>query len=98
MLIATFGAVFLSSFALKPAFGINTSIFPVDAVQFLKDNNLRTPFFHDYEWGGFYLWTLEEHPPVLIDGRYPAVQGYQHLFPAIQEAMQGTPASFLAIF
>ncbi len=84
----------VSSLNLKPAFGINEHIFPIRAVEFLKENDLRTPFFHEYELGGFYLWALEGKPPVLIDGRYPAVEGYRKLLPEIQRAIQGTPPEF----
>jgi len=94
IVLAILGVVVLSSFSLKPAFGINARAFPLDAVEFLQDHHFRFPFFHDYEWGGFYLWELEGSPPDLIDGRYPAVQGYQRLYPRIQEAMHGTPENF----
>src|SRR5262249_42211361 len=80
-----------SSFGIRPAFGVNERIFPGQAVQFLKDNGLRVPFFHEYEFGGYFLWTLEGHPPVLIDGRYPAVQGYQTLYPEILNAIHEKP-------
>jgi hypothetical protein len=83
-----------TSLHLRPAFGINERIFPVKAVEFLKANALRQPFFHEYELGGYYLWALEGQPPVLIDGRYPAVEGYQTLWPQMQRAIQGTPAEF----
>ncbi len=84
----------LSCLSVRPRFGINTNTFPVDAVQFLKDNRLRTPLYHDYEQGGFFLWSLEGEPPVLIDGRYPAVEGYRSLFPEMLRATQGPPLDF----
>jgi hypothetical protein len=91
----TLVVILLASLNLKPAFGINERIFPVKAVEFLKANDeLRQPFFHEYELGGYYLWSLEGHPPVLIDGRYPAVLGYRDLWPQMQQAIQGTPADF----
>ena len=61
----------VSIWDLKPAFGANPRVFPVDATHFLIANNLRIPFYHEYELGGYYLWALEDQPPVLIDGRYP---------------------------
>jgi hypothetical protein len=79
---------------VRPSFGVNEHIFPVKAVEFLKDKNIRVPFFHEYELGGYYLWALEGNPPVLIDGRYPAVQGYQSLFPELQRIIHGTPVDF----
>jgi hypothetical protein len=84
----------LYSMNLKPRFGINERIFPVRAIDFLKTVDLRIPFFHEYDFGGYYLWSLNGKPPALIDGRYPAVAGYRKLLPEIQQAMQGTPNDF----
>ena len=37
---------------------------------------------------------MEDHPPVLIDGRYPAVEGYRSLSADIQKTVQGPPEAF----
>jgi hypothetical protein len=42
--------------------------FPVKACNFLRDNQLPTPLFNTYSWGGFLTWYLP-HYPVSIDGR-----------------------------
>ena len=94
MVSVVFALMLVASLDVRPAFGVNDHVFPVEAVEFLKENNLRAPFFHEYELGGYYLWTFDGRPPDLIDGRYPAVQGYQHLFPEMQAVIQGTPADF----
>jgi hypothetical protein len=78
----------------KPAFGIYRVAFPVEAVDFLKAQNWQFPFYHEYELGGYYMWTLDGRPPVLIDGRYEAIEGYGHLFPETIKANQGYPHDF----
>jgi len=82
------------SWNLHPAFGVNRRVFPVDAVQFLKENDFHVPFYHDYGLGGYYLWSMNGNPPILVDGRYPAVQGYRDLLPAMIKANRGTPEDF----
>ena len=94
MLPWTIAILLAASLHIKPAFGINERVFPVNAVEFLKANELRRPFFHEYELGGYYLWALDGQPLVLMDGRYPAVEGYQQLWPQMQQAIQGMPAEF----
>ena len=61
-------------------------------MEFLKENNLRMlrTFFHEYELGGYSVWTLDGRPPDLIDGRYPAVHRViQRLFLEMQAVIQG---------
>jgi len=90
----TGAVILLSSLDIHPAVGVNGSIFPTEAVRFLKESDLRHPFYHDYGLGGYYLWELDGKPPVLIDGRYPAVEGYRELLPAMDKSIQGTPDDF----
>ncbi len=42
--------------------------FPVEAVKFVKANQLPGPLYNDFDWGGFLLWSLPRLP-VTIDGR-----------------------------
>jgi hypothetical protein len=42
--------------------------FPVQAVNYIKNNRLPGPLFSHYDWGGFLLWSLPEIP-VPLDGR-----------------------------
>jgi hypothetical protein len=74
--------------------GVNPNIFPVQATEFMKENNLRVPFFHEYTWGGYFAWEFEGNPPVLIDGRIPAVAGYRLLYPKLESAITQPPLEF----
>jgi len=42
---------------------------PVEAVRFIRDNNLPGPMFNSYNWGGYLIWHLYPAYPVFIDGR-----------------------------
>ena len=44
------------------------SIYPLDAVNYVKQHQLPGPLFNDYDWGGFILWSLPSLP-VVMDGR-----------------------------
>jgi hypothetical protein len=43
-------------------------MFPVEACDFIRTNQLPGPLFNTYSWGGFLIWYLPEYP-VAIDGR-----------------------------
>jgi len=43
-------------------------VFPVRAVNFLRDHPQQGPLYNTYDWGGFIAWYMPEHP-VAIDGR-----------------------------
>lgn len=43
-------------------------LFPVDAVNFIKETKPEGRLFNSYNWGGYLLWNLPEYP-VFIDGR-----------------------------
>lgn len=43
-------------------------IYPVKAVEFLRESKPAGPLFNDLSWGGYLAWSLEEYP-VTIDGR-----------------------------
>jgi len=42
--------------------------YPSRAIQWIKDNHPEGRLFNSYNWGGYILWNLPEHP-VFIDGR-----------------------------
>jgi hypothetical protein len=44
------------------------SLFPVEASDYIRSNNLSQPLFNDYQWGGFLTWYLPGYP-VSIDQR-----------------------------
>jgi hypothetical protein len=44
------------------------SVYPVGAVNYVKQHQLPGPLFNDYDWGGFILWSLPSLP-VVMDGR-----------------------------
>jgi hypothetical protein len=43
-------------------------VFPANASEYIRTNQLPGPIFNDYTWGGFLTWCLPEYP-VAIDGR-----------------------------
>jgi hypothetical protein len=63
-------------FLLSSNFGFNertlgrtvSTIFPVDAVNFLRQNPLPGPLYNNLDWGGFLIWYMPQYP-VAIDGR-----------------------------
>lgn len=46
----------------------NAKQYPVQAVAYLKSNPQPGPLFNSFDWGGYLIWALPEHP-VSIDGR-----------------------------
>ena len=42
--------------------------FPVEAARVVRERSYPGPLFNDYDWGGYLIWALPEHP-VSIDGR-----------------------------
>jgi hypothetical protein len=45
-----------------------SSIFPVDAANYLRRNPLPGPLYNNLDWGGFLIWYMPQYP-VAIDGR-----------------------------
>ena len=45
-----------------------SSKFPVNAVNFLRQNPLPGPLYNNFNWGGFLTWYMPQYP-VSIDGR-----------------------------
>jgi len=61
---------------LAPTFGFDrtgltatvASAFPVQAADFVRQQQLPGPIYNAFGWGGFLIWYLPEYP-VVIDGR-----------------------------
>ena len=45
-----------------------SSVFPVNAVNFLRQNPQPGPLYNTFDWGGFLTWYMPDYP-VAIDGR-----------------------------
>jgi hypothetical protein len=45
-----------------------SSVFPVDAVNYLRKHPHPGPMYNDFDWGGFLIWYMPDYP-VAIDGR-----------------------------
>ena len=45
-----------------------SSMFPVNAVNFLRQNPVPGPLYNNFNWGGFLTWYMPQYP-VSIDGR-----------------------------
>lgn len=43
-------------------------VFPVGAVQFVRESRPPGPLFNHFDWGGYLIWELPEYP-VSMDGR-----------------------------
>ena len=43
-------------------------VYPVQAINFLRDHPQRGPLYNTFDWGGFISWYMPEYP-VAIDGR-----------------------------
>ncbi len=42
--------------------------YPVDAVNFVRQNSFSGPLYNNLDWGGFLIWYLPQYP-VVVDGR-----------------------------
>jgi hypothetical protein len=48
---------------------VEQSSLPYDAVAYLENNDLPSPMFNSYNWGGYLIFKLWPDYPVYIDGR-----------------------------
>lgn len=75
-LVAVFAVTAGVLFILAPGLDFNqrgldravSGRFPVNAVNFVRQNRIRGPLFNNFDWGGFLIWYLPEYP-VSLDGR-----------------------------
>ena len=44
------------------------NVFPVEAAEEVRKNGYSGPLYNDFNWGGYLIWALPEHP-VALDGR-----------------------------
>lgn len=51
-----------------------SSYYPDDAVQFIKERNIKGRFFNYYDWGGYLIWQFYPEQFVFIDGRAVSLQ------------------------
>ena len=49
--------------------GVNKSVLPVDAMEFIINNNIKGNFFNSYQFGGYLLYHGYPKIKVFIDGR-----------------------------
>jgi hypothetical protein len=74
------GFVRLAPFCLKlpekPPIVNELKFYPVDAIRYLKENQLSGNLLVYFDWGEYALWNLYPHCRVAIDGRYETV--YPH--------------------
>jgi len=52
----------------EPIREAQTEFLPVEAVEFLNEQNLEGNLFNSYNWGGYLMYFAQQHP-VFIDGR-----------------------------
>lgn len=62
MIVASYN---VTIFKNKPV----SSYYPDDAVQFIKQKDIRGNFFNYYDWGGYLIWQFYPEKFVFIDGR-----------------------------
>ncbi|MCG3206175.1 MAG: hypothetical protein KCHDKBKB_02904 [Elusimicrobia bacterium] len=70
---------------------VDSHIFPVRCFDFIENSEIKGPFYNDYLFGGYWMWRFGGTPPVFIDGRYPAVEGYKDLFIEMERARYAQP-------
>jgi hypothetical protein len=52
---------------------VNPEAYPISAVQFLKDNNIKGNLLVPFDWGEYAIWKLYPDNRVSIDGRFDTV-------------------------
>jgi len=63
------GGVIRVSLVLQGNADAQREVFPVDAVEFIVDEQVGGNIYNLYHWGGYLVWTLYPDYPVFIDGR-----------------------------
>ena len=66
--VLAFGFFIVGISQAHPALGV----YRLGVFDFIRDEKIAGPFFNDYLYGGHWMWEFAGHPPVFIDGRYPA--------------------------
>jgi hypothetical protein len=52
---------------------VNPNKYPISAVQFLRDNNIKGNLLVPFDWGEYAIWKLYPDNKVSIDGRFDTV-------------------------
>jgi hypothetical protein len=69
LVVLTFGLTFQVASTLSRNEAIQRDTFPVDAVDFLTENEITGNMYNLYRWGGYLIWRLYPKQAVFIDGR-----------------------------
>lgn len=64
--------------------GVNAAMLPVGAAQFVARTQPAGNLVHDFEMGGYLMWTLSPRHPVFVDGRSWALYDTGFLLDALQ--------------
>jgi len=70
-------------------FGLASPSGATEAVDFIKQNNLRGPLFNNFDIGSFLIWKLYPQERVFVDGRPEAYS--VEFFETIYKPMQAQP-------
>lgn len=72
--------------------GVDRNRFPVDAVNFIKQNEIKGKMFNSMNWGGYTLWHLYPDIQIFIDGRaiidINKVYEYTHILWATRNGLE----------
>lgn len=88
---AALAALLWSSSQVRVQGAMHNTFVPVGAFDLIEETALPGPAYNDYVFGGYWTWRFGLTRPVFIDGRYPAVAGYQPLLTEINQAKFGLP-------
>lgn len=75
-LIATYGYFFsVKQINVIPSFRfvVSSNIYPVNAINWLKTNNIKGNILPHFEWGEYLIWSCYPDYRVAMDGRYETV-------------------------
>jgi hypothetical protein len=57
-----------TGFSARDLDGAISYVYPVKAVNFVRQNPVPGPLYNDLDWGGFLIWYMPQYP-VVVDGR-----------------------------
>ena len=67
-LVVSFGLATRQGLSTRDLVAVIERIYPLGATEFVKQSRLEGPMYNDFNWGGFLMYRLPEHP-VSIDPR-----------------------------
>jgi hypothetical protein len=74
--------------------GMDTTIFPIQACDFIQSQSLPQRFLNAYPFGGYWIGRFGLERLVFIDGRFPTVDGYLELRETMESAQRQSPAKW----